>query len=105
MDRFQIIKDIDPFIDMPHGDGCLYQIMGDKYKGWRVDCTTLILDMSENSLGYLLALKDKKLQVTCNKKIEIFEILRIITKTGYIDKRTKSKRVKVQFEGQILIPF
>ena len=106
MDRFEIIKDVDPFANMPNGDGCTYEIMKGKYKGWQIDESNLILDMSENSFNFLLVLKEKKVHViNQDKRTTYFGILRVLTKTYYTDKRTKNRRVKVQFEGQLLLPF
>lgn len=109
MDRFEIIRDVDPFANMPRGDGFTYEIMGEKFKGWRIDETNLILDLSENSLNYLLTLKKKEVTIYNPKEPipwqEYFEIIRVVDKTPYKDNRTRTKRVKVQFEGQKLIPF
>jgi hypothetical protein len=105
MDRFEIIKGVDPFADMPRGDGCTYEVTGEKCKGWRIDQDSLIIDISENALNFLMTLKEKRIKITCKGKKENFEIIRLFAQNPYIDKRTKTKRVRAHFEGQLNLNF
>ena len=104
MDRFQILKDEDPFKDMPHGDGCKYEIMGEKYRGWRISETSLLIDMPENAMNYLLNLKEAiiELHFKQEEKVKYFKVFRLVNKDPYIDKKTKVKRVKGQLEGEVI---
>jgi len=103
MDRFKILKDVDPFADLPKGDACTYKFMGADHRGWRIDDDALIVDMGVNVLAYLEVLKKAAIEIHYKDdiKIEIFQIESIFKKTPFKDPRTKRDKVKVHFIGRV----
>jgi hypothetical protein len=98
MDRFQILNEEDPFLDLPNGDSCKYKIHGQEFIGWRIDERNLIISLKENFLKYLSAYKNPKIEIYFKEgKIELFEIDRLISADIH-----KKNFVKAQFCGKVL---
>ena len=102
MDRYQILKEIDPFADKPNGDSCKYTFMGMTYRGWRINETSLIIEMNPNPYKYLLATKKAKIEIISkDKETEILQVEKIITNSPYKASKQKDK-INAHLIGKII---
>jgi hypothetical protein len=83
MDRFKILKGMDPFAKNPQGDFRKYIISGVKYRGWLVDdgqslegtCpypASVVLKIPDNFLKFVTVLKKLEIEIESKNKFEIF---------------------------------
>ena len=102
MDRFKILKGVDPFANKSSGDTHIYKFMGIKFIGWKIDKNSLLLEMNENSLKYISALKNAEIEIgsMVDGKKEIFQVERRIINTPYKESKRKGK-VNVHLVGKI----
>ena len=101
MDRYQILKEIDPFADKPNGDSCKYMVMGAACKGWRINETSVIVEINPNSYKYLQATKKAQIEINFKDKKEIFQIEKIITNSPYKASKQKGK-INAHLVGKVL---
>jgi hypothetical protein len=99
MDRFKILKGVDPFANRPL-DPCKFNIMGVDYRGWRIDDTSIVIEMPDNPLKFLSTIKGLKIEIHTKDKVEIFQGEQV-KNSSYMNVRQKGK-TRVHFSGKII---
>lgn len=102
MNRFKILKEEDPFKDTPRGDLCKYSVSGVVYPGWRIDVpnepTSIILKVPTNFLKFAAVLKNFRIEIENDKRIEIFE-------GEYVKNSPYNTKDRAHFRGTVSTPF
>ena len=103
MDRFKILKEKDPFEDMPRGDTRKYKFMRMNHLGWEIDEHRIIVDMNKNAFSFLSSLKEIIFEISTKdgSKIEEFKVEKIFNKILHKNKKQET-RFKVHFEGKYI---
>jgi len=111
MDRFKILKGIDPFKKNPNGDGRKYHFSTYKFRGWLIEdpnilegtCpypASIILEVPENFSRYITTLNKKlEIEIESKNKFEIFVGQRV-RNSSYCS--TKGKMSRVHFMGSVV---
>lgn len=109
MDRFKILKGIDPFAKTPGGDARKYIISGIKYRGWLINgdeaykgtppySASIVIKVPDNFLKFSMVLKKVEIEIQSKDKIAIF-VGKPVKNSTY---DTKEKPSRVQFVGSIV---
>jgi hypothetical protein len=83
MDRFKILKGLDPFKKNPQGDGRKYIISGTEYHGWLINddkaykgtppySASVVLKVPDNFLRFVMILKKLEIEIQSKDRAALF---------------------------------
>lgn len=104
MNRFKILKEEDPFKKNLQGDSRKYRISKTTYRGWLIEpqdrsgLTSIILKIPDNFLKFAIALKNIKIEIECNGRLDIFE-------GSYVKNSPYNIKGRAHFSGTVSTPF
>lgn len=109
MDRFKILKGLDPFAENPKGDARKYVISGTEYRGWLINddkafkgtppySASVVIRVPDNFLKFVMVLKKVEIEIQSKDKIALF-IGKPVKNSTY---DIKEKPSRILFVGRVV---